>query len=97
MQFLIVRWVEIENRQDIIDPEGNIIGMDARFKFLENKNVIIGGRIQGKVNETIELEAGTHTTRLSAPYNFSPKNMKIMLENTTALSPLEVRFEKRSL
>jgi len=94
MEYLLVRWVEIENRQDITDALGNIIGMEAKFRFLKDKNVIIGGRLQGKINQTIELEKGTHTTRLSSPYNFSPKNMKIVLENTTAISPLEVRFEK---
>ena len=94
MEFLLVRFVEIENRQDITDAEGNIIGMEAKFNFLKGRNVVIGGNIQGKINETIELEKGTHTARISAPFDFKPKNMKIVLENTNVISPMEVRFEK---
>lgn len=94
MEFLLVRLVEIENRNDITDEQGRIIGMEAKFKFLEERNVIIGGRIQGKINQTIELEKGTHTARLALPRDFIPKNMKIVLENTTSISPMEVRFEK---
>ena len=94
MEFLLVRLAEIENRKDITDNQGNIIGMEAKFRFLEQRNVIIGGKIQGQINQTIELEEGTHTVRLASPRDFSPKNMKIVLENTNAISPKEVRFEK---
>jgi hypothetical protein len=94
MEFLLVRLVEIENRNDIIDEQGKIIGMEAKFRFLADRNVIIGGKIQGKINQTIELEKGTHTVRVASPSDFIPKNMKIVLENTTSISPTEVRFEK---
>ena len=94
MEFLLVRLVEIENRQDITDAEGNIIGMEAKFNFLKGRNVVIGGNIQGKINEPIELDTGTYTTRISAPYDFKPRNMKIVLEETNSISPMEVRFEK---
>lgn len=94
MEFLLVRLVKIENRNDITDDQGKIIGMEAKFRFLEDRNVIIGGKIQGKINQTIELEKGTHTARLASPNDFIPQNMKIVLENTNSLSPMEVRFEK---
>jgi hypothetical protein len=94
MEFLLVRLVKIENRNDITDDQGKIIGMEAKFRFLEDRNVIIGGKIQGEINQTIELEKGTHTARLASPSDFIPQNMKIVLENTNSLSPMEVRFEK---
>ena len=94
MEFLLVRLIEIRNRQDITDDEGKIIGMEARFDFLEGRNVIIGGRIKGQINQAIELEKGTHSTRLATPKDYVPQNMKIVLENTTSLSPREVYFEK---
>ena len=46
MKFLLVRLVAIENRKDITNEKGKIIGMEATFRFLENRNVIIGGKIQ---------------------------------------------------
>jgi hypothetical protein len=61
---------------------------------LEDRNVIIGGRNQGTINQTIELDMGTHTVSLGVPKDFTPKNMKIVLEGTTVFSPMEVRFEK---
>ena len=56
MEFLLVRLVKIENRNDITDDQGKIIGMEAKFRFIEDRNVIIGGKIQGKINQIIELE-----------------------------------------
>ena len=48
----------------------------------------------GTTNQTIELDMGTHTVSLGVPKDFTPKNMKIVLEDTTVFSPMEVRFEK---
>ncbi len=94
MEFLLVRWAEVVKREDIVDEQGNITGMEAEFKYLEDKDVIVGGANQGKTNQTIELERGTHTIRLGAPQDFTPQNMKIVLKDTTSISPMEVRFEK---
>ena len=94
MAFLIVRLAEIENRQDITDNQGQIVGAEIKFKFLENRDLFIGGDNQGTTNQTVELASGTHTITLGPPQDFTPKKMKIVLRETTVISPMEVRFEK---
>jgi len=94
MAFLIVRLAEIENRQDITDNQGHIVGAEIKFKFLENRDLFIGGDSQGTTNQTVELASGTHTITLGPPQDFTPKKMTIVLKDTTVISPMEVRFEK---
>jgi hypothetical protein len=94
MEFLIVRLVEIENRKDITDDQGKIVGADVKFKFLDDRDLIVGGEKQGTTNQIVELAAGTHTLTLGPPRNFSPKKMEVVLKDTTVISPREVRFEK---
>jgi predicted acylesterase/phospholipase RssA len=53
MEFLIARWVEIENRQDITNHQGQIVGADVKFKFLEDRDLIVGGENQGTTNQTV--------------------------------------------
>ena len=94
MEFLIARLVEIENRQDITNDQGQIVGADIKFKFLEDRDLIVGGENQGTTNQAGELARGTHTITLGPPRDFTPKKMKIVLKDTTVISPMEVRFEK---
>jgi len=94
MEFLIVRFVEIENRKDITNAQGEIVGADVKFKFLADRDLIVGGAKQGTTNQAVELSEGTHTITLGPPNDFFPKNMKIVLKDTTVISPREVRFEK---
>ena len=64
-------------------------------KFAEDRELIIDGNVQGRSNQTIELERGSHTISLkSPPSDFQPQQEEIVLENTTSISPMEVRFEK---
>lgn len=64
-------------------------------RFEDDRELIIDGDTQGRTNIAIELEKGTHIISLkSPPLDFRPQEIKIVLENTTALSPMEVRFEK---
>ena len=64
--------------------------------FADDRQVVIDGRPQGRTNEVIELEGGTHLVTLQVPpYDFQPEEeVLIILEETTALSPKEVRYEK---
>jgi len=94
MEFLIARWAEIENRKDITNDQGQIVGADVTFKFLDDRDLIVGGENQGTTNQTVELARGTHTITLGPPRDFTPKTMKIVLKDTTVISPMEVRFEK---
>ena len=94
MEFLMVRLVEIQDRKYITDNQGRIVGTDIKFKFLEDRDLMVDGEKQGTTNQLIELAAGTHTITLGPPEDFSPKMMKIVLKDTTVISPREVRFEK---
>jgi hypothetical protein len=94
MAFLIVRLAEVENHKDITNNQGDIVGAEIKFKFLENRELFVGGDSQGTTNQTVELASGTHTITLGPPGDFTPKKMKIVLKETTVISPMEVRFEK---
>jgi hypothetical protein len=94
MEFLIVRLAEIKNRNDITNDQGKITGAEIKFNFLEDRDLIVGGENHGKTNQAVELARGTHTITLGPPMDFIPKKMKIVLKDTTVISPMEVRFEK---
>jgi len=94
MEFLIARLAEVENRKDITDDQGQIVGTEIKFKFLADRELSVGGDSQGTTNQTVELPIGTHTITLGPPMDFTPKKMKIVLKDTTVISPMEVRFEK---
>lgn len=94
MEFLIVRLAEIENRQDITDNQGKIIGANIEFKFLADRDLFVGGDKQGKTNQKVELAGGTHTLTLGPPMDYTPKKVKVVLKDTTVIRPMEVRFEK---
>lgn len=94
MEFLLVRLVGIKDRENILDNQGKITGMIAMFNYLPDRDLIIDDHIEGKTNQTLELERGTHRISLTPPDDFTPKEMKIVLKYTTAISPMEVHFEK---
>ena len=94
MEFLLVRLVEIQDRKNITDDQGRIVGEEVKFKFLEDRDLMVDGEKQGTTNQLIELTAGTHTITLGPPEDFFPKMMKVVLKDTTVVSPREVRFEK---
>ncbi len=63
--------------------------------YPEDREVLIDSILQGRTNETIELEKGTHSISLkSPPRNFRPNQKKITLAGTSALTPQEVTFAK---
>ena len=94
MEFLIVRFVEIEKRKDVTNEEGQTVGAEMQFKFLEDRDLFVGGDKQGKTNQKVELARGTHTLTLGPPMDFTPKKVKVVLKDTTVIRPMEVRFEK---
>jgi hypothetical protein len=63
--------------------------------FPDDKEVLIDANLQGRTNETIEVEKGTHIISLkSPPQNYRPKQKKIVLAETSPLTPREVTFAK---
>jgi len=94
MAFLIVRLAEVENREDITNNQGDLVGAKIKFKYLADRELFVGGDSHGTTNTTVELPIGTHTLTLGPPRDHTPKKMKIVLKETTVISPMEVRFEK---
>ncbi|MGV8057036.1 MAG: hypothetical protein AB2L12_03225 [Smithellaceae bacterium] len=63
--------------------------------FPDEREVLIDANIQGRTNEAIEVEKGTHIIALkSPPQNFKPKQKKITLADTSSIAPQEVTFVK---
>ena len=63
--------------------------------FSEVCEVIVDGVVSGQQSgEIIELDAGHHVISLKVPLNYKPIEQEIILENTSVLDPMEVRFEK---
>ena len=61
----------------------------------EERAVVIDEKGQGRTNQVLEVEKGTHKISIEAPpFDFTPSLIKIVLKNTTPLSPREVTFEK---
>jgi len=64
-------------------------------KFQEDREVLINDRVQGSTNKVLELDKGKYKVSIKAPPdNFIPKQITILLQNTTVISPMEVDFEK---
>jgi hypothetical protein len=64
-------------------------------KFPEARRVILNGVDTGQdTDQVIEMEAGHHTVTLSGSADYTPDEQIIVLQDTSALDPMEVRFEK---
>jgi hypothetical protein len=63
-------------------------------RFPRSRKVLIDDEFNGRTNELIQLEAGTHTISLGPPANFTPESRRIVLKDTTELAPREVAFDE---
>lgn len=62
-------------------------------RFPRSRRVLVDDEFNGRTNELIQLEAGTHTISLGPPPTFTPESRRIVLKDTTELTPREVTFE----
>ena len=62
--------------------------------FPETRGVNVDGLAQGRTNVVLELEAGDHDVTLAPPRNFSPVSQHVVLQNTAALDPYQITFQK---
>ncbi|HSB73676.1 MAG TPA: hypothetical protein VLT62_30485 [Candidatus Methylomirabilis sp.] len=62
-------------------------------RFPRSRRVLIDDEFNGRTDEVIELEAGTHTISLGPPANFTPESRRIVLRDTSPLEPREVAFD----
>ena len=62
----------------------------------EDRGVVIDGESQGRTDQVLEVERGTHEISLEGPpFDFEPPLQTVVLRKTTPLSPKEVTFEKK--
>lgn len=59
-----------------------------------SRDVFVDGELEGKTNETLRVERGTHTVNLGDPRDYAPKWRRPQVKNTSPIKPMEVRFEK---
>jgi len=100
VEFLRVRFVEIEEKEIIPDADGIPVKIRHTLNILPARALVIDDASFGHTNEVLELEAGTHRIALEPDENldgFHPRNVKIKLINTNLFAPMEVYFEKISL
>ncbi len=62
-------------------------------EFSRSRRVKVDDEFNGRTNEIIELEAGSHVVSLGPPANFTPSERRIILKNTSELDPREISFE----
>jgi hypothetical protein len=62
-------------------------------RFPRSRRVLVDDEFNGRTDELIELEAGTHTVSLGPPANFTPESRRIVLRDTSELEPREVAFD----
>jgi hypothetical protein len=63
-------------------------------RFPRSRRVLVDDEFNGRTNELIQLAAGTHTISLGPPANFTPESRRVMLQDTSELSPREVAFDE---
>lgn len=61
--------------------------------FPRSRRVVVDDVFSGRTEDVIELEAGTHVVSLGPPGNFEPASRKIVLRDTSPLTPLEMSFD----
>jgi hypothetical protein len=66
--------------------------------FPETRRVVIDDvELDQETGEVIEVvDPGPHEVSLSGPRDFEPEKVRVTLEDTNILEPLEVRFEKKT-
>ncbi len=62
--------------------------------FPHSRKVLLNGAAKGNTNELLPLEGGKYRVSLDPPADFTPPEQEIDLRNTSALNPLEVKFEE---
>jgi hypothetical protein len=61
--------------------------------FPRPRRVKVDDEFNGRTDEVIELEAGSHVITLGPPANFKPSEQRIILKNTSELAPREIAFD----
>ena len=65
--------------------------------FPYRRAVLINGKSMGETNMLLELECGVYEVTLGPPQDFIPAQQLIDLQNTSALSPMQIEFQEVDL
>ncbi len=60
--------------------------------FKEDRTVLADGKKLGQTNQTLLIEKGHHCFTLAGMKNYSPEKVDAVIEQTTVLSPYNVKF-----
>lgn len=63
-------------------------------RFAESRPVLVDRVPQGLTNIVLQLAAGIHDVTLGPPHDFSPLEQKVLLQNTAALDPCRIQFQR---
>jgi len=63
--------------------------------FPTDRLVYIDGEPNGRTNEMLRVDAGTHVFELGNLDNFQPAQRKLLVQDTSVLEPLEVAFFRK--
>jgi len=61
--------------------------------FPRSRRVKVDDEFNGRTDELIELEPGSHVITLGPPDNFTPYERRLVLKETSELEPREISFD----
>lgn len=61
--------------------------------FPRSRRVKVDDEFNGRTEDLIELEAGSHIVTLGPPDNFIPGERRLILKDTSELEPREISFD----
>ena len=61
--------------------------------FPRSRRVKVDEEFNGRTDELIELEPGSHVVTLGPPDNFTPYERRLVLKETSELEPREISFD----
>lgn len=64
-------------------------------KDSRRRKVFTDGLESGFTNMTLHINRGTHVVTLSNPPNYEPVEDRVRVQNTNAIRPLNLRFERK--
>ena len=68
----------------------------VKVAFPTSRFVYIDGEQGGRTNAVLRIEAGSHVFDLGNLANYAPESQVLVVQGTTALSPLLVAFTKKA-
>lgn len=67
----------------------------VKVTFPTKRMVYIDGEQNGLTNDVVRVDAGTHLFELGSLNNYQPSSRKVLVQDTTVLTPLEIAFLRK--